>query len=839
MQDWFAARDGQRFGPYSQPEIEHFLSEGRLTDADQIWVPAWQRWSTAAEVRQAFFTIPGTATQTPSRMQTRTRRRPAMVVLTLAVLLVAAAILLLIRYLPTSKTVPGTKTELRGTLSVGTEGGTFEKNGIRIEIDGSAGQPAYQLEVYEIDAPASPDPGLAYQSRMMVLQGDLSKLGGDIGVTLPIPEEALPPGTKSADDLDGLLYLALDEDVLAPSLGKGIARRVFLPATIDLDRMTLTAVVPVDERSHATLSRIGVLQAPIHIDGSPEQIRQIRLQILTYRQCSQAILSQQGHFQVLRPGSVNPERINALLEELERQKQRIEALGFSFSKRYEYPIDVYLENIEPMGLYSGSKLSDQGGILTIRRSFLEDDMNEGQWQTLVSTVGHELMHLVQAFYDARGSFSKNSPWYEQPSLWLDEAVATWYEAEAIANPSYLSPTMLDNTYFSEAPLFFPKSDEGQIPIQGHGYGASLFMRFLTNQYGKGLPSAIYRHFSQQAPDDQFAGRAVNDALLELGTGTTEAWVQFVEDLRQRPASIIEGLNPQGNRGPVVRLDLSVPDKKVSFNPGSLVKNTQSNSSEEGSQAILRLRFSPQNLTNQTFFITPATLEAGNAFSDQQGEIRIKVTSTGACGLMVYTLAAPDGLPTEVAGSPDRFLSSDSGTNGQRARQSEITIPSFGSKSSSVREIRLVVVNYDDSESMASAELDVEISYGPKAVDINGEWALSMVFDEVHYPGNIEMWGTNYLTDINPGEWFFFTNLHVSLDDQAIMYQEDAASGSYVYLQYFEPDQSVLLELKITPLLATMSGTYDPATDSFTGPMENYVDGYGLTHSGRWKMTRVG
>jgi hypothetical protein len=849
MQDWYATRNGQRFGPYSQAEVELYFSQGLLTDSDQVWVPNWQRWVLGYEVRQAFLrsrpdrTPPNQASPVKTQPKPEPRRRHKPVMIILVLLCVATAIALVIHFWP-DKTSLTVSTKALGTMSVNSSGGIFEKDDLRIEIDGSAGQSSYALEIFEIEAPIPTDIDVIDQSRTVVIEGNLSKISGDITVKLPIPETLLPKNATTAADFEGRLLFTMEEDVYVPSLGQSMPRRVFLPAKIDLDQKTITSTIRVDAPSSASLSvnPAGLSITSPDSEHTANQNEQIRISIMAHRYGYFSMTSRRGYFQVHSSAQVSQSSVSALLAELELQKQRIESLGFSFEKRTAYPIDVYLEDIEEMGFYEGSKFSSQGGILKIRRSFLEGaadpKANTDQWTLLVTTAGHELLHLVQAFYDSRSCYWKNSPWSDQPSVWLDEAVSTWYEAEAIGNPAYLSPNMQENDYFSERPLYFTKPEDDYLPVQTHGYGASLLIRHLTNRYGKSLPAKIYEHYNRQKADDQFAGRALNDALRDLGSSTGEAWVQFVEDLRQRPGSIIAGYSLSDSLGSNIRLEITPADGKVTFKPGTLGGRIVSNTSQEDSQANLKLKFSNANLMNQAFFLTPATPQAGEVFSDQKGEIRIQVKSTGACGLLVYTVAADGTSITRVAGAPNGFLASNSGPGGQTARLSQVTIPSFGSKPGSIREIRLVVVNYDDSSIHAASSLEVEISYGRQALDINGEWALSMVYDTVHYEGDIELLGTTYMTDIVPGEWLFFSNVLIQVDDQGKMYQEDIQSGSYLYIQYDETTTSMVFEIRFSVLLATMNGFYQPSDQSFTGPMENYVDSYGLTHSGRFRLTRI-
>ncbi len=156
-------------------------------------------------------------------------------------------------------------------------------------------------------------------------------------------------------------------------------------------------------------------------------------------------------------------------------------LGFSYSKRTKWPVEVnyykfkgpvlYLwgESKDAFGYYVASKLGDDYGVININSALVFSE------STVKATAAHEFFHLVQSLYDPRGKFVKatmSSPW-----LWVEEAASTWVEGmvlpgvtPSIRHDYLLTPFLgMNNTVFN-----------GPGP---HGYGMSGLIKYMVDKYG--------------------------------------------------------------------------------------------------------------------------------------------------------------------------------------------------------------------------------------------------------------------------------------------------------------------------------------------------------------------
>ena len=95
---------------------------------------------------------------------------------------------------------------------------------------------------------------------------------------------------------------------------------------------------------------------------------------------------------------------------------------------------------------------------------------------LVSTVGHETLHMFQHFYDPRSDYDKAGS--GGPQYWLDEATAVWCEG-LFNNSFYVSDARKD---YEHKPMhgFPPGPAEGH---QDYGYGMSALIHEIVTRTG--------------------------------------------------------------------------------------------------------------------------------------------------------------------------------------------------------------------------------------------------------------------------------------------------------------------------------------------------------------------
>jgi len=167
-----------------------------------------------------------------------------------------------------------------------------------------------------------------------------------------------------------------------------------------------------------------------------------------------------------------------------------------------YPIQVTLKKL-------GDELDGIADRSTLTFNTLRLDSPEAI-EAFAPTLGHELMHLVQA---AHGGVS---PWRPGPFaglgypwLWMDEAISTWFEPIAIGKPSYIPSTVRpdpagggrnqSDNYRSFTKRGLLRVPYLRSPQQEHGYGASVFLTDLSRRVPNLIPQLLARRNPGQDP----------------------------------------------------------------------------------------------------------------------------------------------------------------------------------------------------------------------------------------------------------------------------------------------------------------------------------------------------
>ncbi len=165
-------------------------------------------------------------------------------------------------------------------------------------------------------------------------------------------------------------------------------------------------------------------------------------------------------------------------------------MGFSFSKRTNWPVQVNLYNRQSysqnrLGEFVPSKLGNNRGYMTFNASYMSDET------LMKSTAGHELFHLVQALYDPRWAFTKAIS--AGNFYWLDEASSTWFE-EIMAGKAYSSLTRQGH-HLEPLRGIYKGADDNP---QHYGYGMAAFVKSMVGQTDKMTLSNIYQKISEGA-----------------------------------------------------------------------------------------------------------------------------------------------------------------------------------------------------------------------------------------------------------------------------------------------------------------------------------------------------
>ncbi len=190
-------------------------------------------------------------------------------------------------------------------------------------------------------------------------------------------------------------------------------------------------------------------------------------------------VSQQGHFRINFPSSVLTQAYD-LADYLETAYSKFKSIGFSYSRRTRWPIDVTVKRLgsSVFGYSMNSMWGNNYGYM----EFNFDKMDNTTEMKV--TAGHEFFHLVQSLYDPRNRFSKAK--FQSPNLWLDEACAVWSE-RLFSNSNYVSPIFDINAYEI---LKGAKESTGNN-AQSYGYGMASFIKYLTDKRGNSSLVKVY------------------------------------------------------------------------------------------------------------------------------------------------------------------------------------------------------------------------------------------------------------------------------------------------------------------------------------------------------------
>jgi uncharacterized protein (TIGR03437 family) len=202
-----------------------------------------------------------------------------------------------------------------------------------------------------------------------------------------------------------------------------------------------------------------------------------------------------GKFLVHYPTGDNADHDLALKvgDTMDEARAKLQATGIEVDRRTT-PIDVYLYSFTGVqgrilmadpktnGESESELWGKQGVGLTLN---LDQIKGAANWENARTTAAHEMFHIYQSLYDPRGTWRRtlsNSPW-----LWMLEAASTWFEKKMVSGSNYLSPNAKAYSDFLYLHgLEYPPGLLDKVTVSRHGYGASLFLDYMTGQKGDKL-----------------------------------------------------------------------------------------------------------------------------------------------------------------------------------------------------------------------------------------------------------------------------------------------------------------------------------------------------------------
>lgn len=190
-----------------------------------------------------------------------------------------------------------------------------------------------------------------------------------------------------------------------------------------------------------------------------------------------------GDFLLFFPASqILESDVQEIAVTLAAAKQRLQSFGLNWSRRTRWPLRVVIypfaaEDAAKWGMAEPSILGVNYHSISLNANKLTGGVST-EWR---ASIAHELFHIQQNLYDPRDAFriaKSPGPW-----LWFQEAASTWFES-VFTNDREAVPSIVSNdnyAFLTKHGLEYQPGDPGAV--QDHGYGASMFLHFLTAKPG--------------------------------------------------------------------------------------------------------------------------------------------------------------------------------------------------------------------------------------------------------------------------------------------------------------------------------------------------------------------
>ncbi len=257
-----------------------------------------------------------------------------------------------------------------------------------------------------------------------------------------------------------------------------------------------------------------------------------------FRQAS--YLSDGGHFIVYFPSraqgfQLDPEERRTFLADLESTYDEYLSKGYAYDKRQEWPMAVYIQNLEQSGYYSYRRGGADGQI-HLSRDLFQDGYRA---DLLLPLVAREFFHFVQCNYVEPGS----------ALTWFNKATAAYFEGQKAGAQPGVTEQHADKLFSG----VYPEKDDAF-----DGYARVPLIAYLAQKRGEDFILNAYTRAGE--------GAGWSEAL-NSSAGAPAAWAgDFYEALVRGEmgsftpgalyASLAEGKGGQGEIGS--RLSLEIP-----------------------------------------------------------------------------------------------------------------------------------------------------------------------------------------------------------------------------------------------------------------------------------------
>ncbi|MCP9769694.1 hypothetical protein EGI22_17460 [Lacihabitans sp. LS3-19] len=343
------------------------------------------------------------------------------------------------------------------TADIDQKGGSIEATDILVRIPATAFDSQNSLEISEVKN--APTELVSVNSKLFVLEG--LPLNVNKGIKIKIKKNTNQPSQ--------IPLLAVGEEIFIKSLNKTAIHYQYLPA-VDSSGYTLATLPATDQKISETDASGRVAET------------KVKMYLISF-DGNFSIDTPEGHFKMYFPYLSMKDNVVKLGSNLEGAYSKFKNLGFSYSSRSSWPMNVTIKKLDAgvYGYASNSVLGYNYGCMEFNSDNLKDD------DELKLTAGHEFFHLVQSFYDPRNRFSRAKSG-NYTHFWLDEATAVWIEKMFSTQTNYVS-----NIRNSHQMAPFSGFQKGAEENAGeHGYGMSAVVKYLTVKNGDALVRTAYQ-----------------------------------------------------------------------------------------------------------------------------------------------------------------------------------------------------------------------------------------------------------------------------------------------------------------------------------------------------------
>ena len=487
------------------------------------------------------------------------------------------------------------------------------------------------------------------------IQGGADLFTGDLTVKFPVPADLL--GKYPMEELKTGTLIVVEEPA-SSRMSDLSSQKYLLETTFDEQDTSLTAVLSFDKNPLAeglTLmndrpQNFSLFPAAYagneYLDRLKDRGYWVAFGIQYYAGTLKK--KETDNFVCHYMMGLNGVMIGEFLDEMEAHLDKIESLGFSSKGLVKkIPVDLLLLN----GRYGEMAKSNQRGKGTLRIKRDVFDQNKAtptEWQNIVVTGGHELLHLVQEYY-IKGNTTSNSDDY----IWLDEGFAIWIEPLLLGDADFVPQHMTAFTpHFFNKSLLHTNSFLGRSDLGNFGYGMSYFWLYAIKQHPRKrlVISDIYRDIESNKA--QNAAQAV--AMNFTGNHSLDKlWTRFLDTYLTAPGQIHNKLSMNKDANTFNAKAKSTDEPVLVFKAkesatDEFVKEYQDN------QIVLKA--SLRNLSSEIFMIQmmrndPATKKLLQTLGRT---LTISVKGDMNMHAMVYLAPTPNSV-TPVSGTPDNTI----------------------------------------------------------------------------------------------------------------------------------------------------------------------------------------